>query len=51
MLADNCPQGQEWKIEIFNNLIKDNKLKIINNQKNMFSYFQEILNSITLMVE
>lgn len=35
ILVDDCSPQQEWKIEIVNNLIKDHKLKLINNQKNL----------------
>lgn len=34
ILVDDCSPEQEWKIEIVSNLIKDNKLKLINNEKN-----------------
>lgn len=35
ILVDDCSPKQEWKIEIVSNLIKDQKLKLIHNEKNL----------------
>lgn len=35
ILVDDCSPQQEWKIEIVSNLIKDQKLKLIHNKKNL----------------
>lgn len=35
ILVDDCSPQQEWKIEIVSNLMKDKKLKLIHNEKNL----------------